>query len=122
VVNGRHVVFAEEVVQRLGQEIVQIYFLATFVLAFPDLHQPQTRAKGVYSVEGLEAHIRALLNAGKGKTKPKAPIKVSFGGVVAYFKDDIYASWDGFKAKMDDVIKKLKRDDLPPDMLGALIR
>ena len=76
---------------------------------------------GVYSVDGLEAHIlAALLNGGKREKKPNKDVKVSHGGMVAVIKGDIFTVWESFKAKMDDTIRKMKRDDLPPDMLCAL--
>jgi hypothetical protein len=62
-----------------------------------------------------------LLNGGKREKKPK-PVKISYGGMIALIKGDVFAVWESFKAKMDDTIKKLKRDDLPPDMVGVLIR
>jgi ParB/RepB/Spo0J family partition protein len=91
----------------------------------PDVQVQLNLAKkmleGTYSVEGLESHIRTLLNGGKREKRPKA-VKISYGGMVALIKGDVFAVWESFKAKMDDTIKKLKRDDLPPDMVGVLIR
>ena len=59
----------------------------------------------------------------KGK-KPKAQkaVKIACGGVVATVKGDCVAALRAFIARAAEALKKLEKDNLPPEFLGVLMQ
>jgi ParB-like nuclease domain len=68
--------------------------------------------------------IRRIVQEAKGG-KPKATtkaLKLVCGGVTATVKGDPVAALRAFIAKATEALKKLERDNLPPEFLGALMQ
>jgi ParB/RepB/Spo0J family partition protein len=73
----------------------------------------------LFSVEDLEIHIAKLL--GK-KVKQSKPMKFTFGGVVVVAKGNVVEGLKAFIAKAGEALKRLERDNLPPEVLVNLLR
>jgi ParB-like chromosome segregation protein Spo0J len=67
--------------------------------------------------------VQRIVQAAKG-AKPKSAkvLKLSCGGVVATVKGDRVAALRTFIAKATEALKKLERDNLPPEFLGGLMQ
>lgn len=56
------------------------------------------------------------------KAKAQKSVRLAFGGVVASVKGDHVAALRAFIAKAAEALKKLERDNLPPEFLGGLMQ
>ncbi len=68
--------------------------------------------------------VRRIVQAASGTTKPKGgkALKLVCGDVTATVKGDKVAALRAFIAKVTEALKKLERDNLPPEFLGGLMQ
>jgi len=75
--------------------------------------------KGLLCVEGVEANVATQL--GRRQKRPKS-LKLVHAGVVAVVEGNAVDALKAFIAKAAQAIEKLETDDLPPEMLRALMK
>ena len=68
--------------------------------------------------------VRRIVQSASGTTKPKGgkALKLAYGSVTATVNGDKVASLRAFVAKVTEALKKLERDNLPPEFLGGLMQ
>ena len=68
--------------------------------------------------------VQRMVQAAKGTKKPKGAkvLKLACGGVTATVKGNVLEALKGFIAKAAEAIKKIERDNLPPEFLSGLMQ
>ena len=68
--------------------------------------------------------VQRIVQGASGTTKPKGdkPLKLVCGDVAATVKGDKVAALRAFVAKVTEALKKLERDNLPPEFLRGLMQ
>lgn len=70
--------------------------------------------------DAVEARVAAVLNK---NPRPLRPMKLSFGAVAVAIKGNAaIESLKAFIAKMSEAIRKLEKDNLPPELLPSLLK
>jgi ParB/RepB/Spo0J family partition protein len=73
---------------------------------------------GLLCVEGLEIHLPKL----NGRKVKQKPVKLSLNGVVVQISGDVVEGLRAFVGKATEALKRLDKDNLPPDVLPSLMR
>jgi ParB-like chromosome segregation protein Spo0J len=61
------------------------------------------------------------MKGGNGRKKDKA-MKISYGGVAAVVKGNVIEALKAFGAKLAEAIKRIERDNLPPEYLAGFMK
>ena len=75
--------------------------------------------KEILCVVGVEAQVAKLLGR---REKSQKPIKIVYAGVTAVVKGNVVESLALFAAKIQEAIKRLQKDNLPPEFLAGLLK